>query len=329
VAKKGKPFFVKPESAAFARSMAPFLVAIGNLQDETIKLELSQLLGAESPRFGNVQRAVDKLAEVIGENQMVSDVTARREVLQAADRFRAAGLARPGLVPEVAQGGLPVVSFPQAVGDILARDPRLAMSGAEVSAAYGSSHTFAVAHATSLKVTERVQKSIARFMDAGTATDKIHTGIREIAKQAGEDMTDWSHSYAETVWRTNMSTAYSAGRFRQMADPAVAYAIGALMFDGPTDVATKHGFGSSRANHVAAVGLIGAADDPGWQIIAPPLGYNCRHSLSFISWGECETRGFVLPDGSIRRMKIPSDAFPDKGFRVGGRPDQLIYSGAL
>ncbi|HUW32524.1 MAG TPA: phage minor head protein, partial [Planctomycetota bacterium] len=141
-----------------------------------------------------------------------------------------------------------------------------------------------------------------------------------------EDMADWTRSYAETVWRTNMSTAYSAGRFRQMADPAVAYAIGALMFDGPTDTGPM---GDTRPNHAAAVGLVGAADDPGWQIIAPPLGYNCRHSLSFLSWDECRRRGKVLPDGSIRRMKIPNDAFPDKGFRSGGRPDQLIYGGQI
>jgi SPP1 gp7 family putative phage head morphogenesis protein len=325
VAEGAKPIHVKPESAVFARSLGPFLAAVHELQDEEIRAQAFKLLGGRPPRLGAVNRAVERLTEVISENQMLADVQARREVLRAADTFRRAGLALPEPLAAVANvEGLPAVPFPQAVADVLARDARLATSAAEVAEAYGTTHAFAVAKATQLKVTSRVQKAVARAIDTGLETESIISSITKVAKEAGEEMADWSRSYAETVWRTNMSTAYSAGRFRQMADPAVAYAIGGLMFDGPTSPST-----GTRPNHAAAVGLIGAADDPGWQVIAPPLGYNCRHSLSLISWGDCKRRGLVLADGSIRRMKIPSGAFPDKGFRAGGRPDQLIYGGKL
>lgn len=318
---------VNPERASFARSLGPFLIAIRQLQDAEIQAQVHKLLGGSPPRIGAVNRAVEKLAEIIAENQMLADVAARKQVLQAADRFRRAGLSLPVAAPEVQATGLPSVPFPEAVADVLSRDARLALHAGEVARAYGEDHVFALARSTQLKVTQRVQKAVARGIDKGIETDNIIRSIRGVAAQAGEDMSDWTRSYAETVWRTNMSTAYSAGRFRQMADPAVAHAIGALMFDGPRDRVSSGG--DARDNHVAAVGLIGAADDPGWQKIAPPLGFNCRHSLSFLSWAECKRRGVVLPNGKIRRMRIPKDAYPDAGFRHGGRPDQLIYGGAV
>lgn len=320
------PIQVDPEAAAFARSLAPFLAAVRDLQDAEITSQVHRLLGGSPPRIGAVNRAIDRLAKVMASHQMQADVIGRTEVLKAADAFRRAGLALSKPAPAVQVSGLPSVPFPEAVSDLLAREPRLARSAGEVARAYGERHAFAVAKSTQLKVTQRVQKAVARAMDRGVETESIYRAIRGVAGQAGEDMADWTRSYAETVWRTNMATAYSAGRFRQMADPAVAYAIGALMFAGPTDRESQGG--DARDNHVAAVGLIGAPDDPGWQKIAPPLGYNCRHRLDLISWGELKRRRLVQPDGTVRRMRIPSGAFPDKGFRVGGRPDQLIYGSA-
>lgn len=39
--------------------------------------------------------------------------------------------------------------------------------------------------------------------------------------------------------------------------------------------------------------------------------------------------GMLDAQGNVRPMKIPSNAFPDRGFRHEGRPDQLIYGGAI
>lgn len=55
--------------------------------------------------------------------------------------------------------------------------------------------------------------------------------------------------------------------------------------------------------------------------------HNCRHSLSFVSWPELRARRLVLPDGTVRRARLPAGAHADAGFRHTGRPDRAIYGG--
>ncbi len=314
---------IHPSRAAYAKALAPYLAALEAVKNETIRVEVFRALGGDPPAVGAVDRAVARLGEVIREAQMTVDVASRQMVLEAADRFRRSGLAREvKAIAEESPVGLPAVSFPEAVADIMAREPRLARSAEEVARAYNEDHGFALARASSVTVTRRVQDAVAKAIQTGKPVDAAVRSIRATVAAAGEDMADWTRAYAETVFRTNLSTAYSAGRFREMADPAVAYAIGALMFDGPTDAEPA---GSSRRNHVAAVGLIAAPTDPVWDKLAPPLGWSCRHSLSLVPWGECRRRRLVLPDGTIRPARVPPGAHADAGFRHTGRPDIAIY----
>lgn len=269
MASVAEPLPVRPEQAAYARALAPFLRAMDELQNETIRLEVYRALSAgEAPRVGGVPRAIERLADAVRSSQQSADMSARLDVVKSADRFARQGLARAA--PAAAAAELPSVPYTEAIADILAREPRLARGAAEVSRAYSSEHALSIARAASVKTTERVQKALAKAMATRQTAEGTIKSIRGIAAAMGEDMADWTHAYAETVMRTNMGTAYSAGKFRQMADPAVAYAIGALRFDGPTDIPPA---GDARPNHAAAVGLIGAANDPGWARIAPPLGY--------------------------------------------------------
>jgi len=130
-----------------------------------------------------------------------------------------------------------------------------------------------------------------------------------------EQMGDWSRSYADTVYRTNVATAYSAGRMRQLADPEVADVVRGLRY-------TAVGDSDTRPSHKAMDGFTAPADDPVWHRVAPPAGYNCRCDIEIVTI--FDQRMKVVPGGS---KKIPSD-FPDHGFGHG-RPDFVHYGGTI
>lgn len=307
-----------PSRAAYVRALAPYIAALDELARQ-ITLKEAYLAGGTgtAPTVGAVERARARVAKVIQEAQITADVVARRDVIAAARRLSGGRLAPSPAIPVTTS--LPEVPFTEAVADLMAREPRLANSAADVARAYNEQHGFSMARAVEQKTVERVQKALAKAVHEGQTVDAGVRTIQAIARKAGEDMADWTRSYAETVFRTNVSTAYSAGRFRQMADPDVAKAIGALRYSTAGDV-------DVRKNHKHADGLIAAADDPVWQRLAPPLGYNCRCGVDFVSWPELERKGLVQ-GGTVRRSQAPRGAHADSGFTHTGRPDVMIYGG--
>ena len=158
---------------------------------------------------------------------------------------------------------VPKVPFKDAIRDLTRRDPRLASSAAEVSQIYAE-HGFAAVHASSDVILERVRQQIASVMAGSNVADVI------AVVQALEG---WTRNYAGTVVRTNLTTAYAAGRWEQLKDPDVRQTIPALRYvsvQEPWDPKTKRG---TRPNHRAAHGFVAAPDDPAWKDLAPPLGY--------------------------------------------------------
>jgi len=287
--------------------------------------EIRIVLGKSTLR-GSIDEAVRELAEAIRVGRVRADLLGRTQTLKAADALVRAGSVSPVPPPVPLEGAvgaqlLPRVPFTDAVADVLARDPRLASGFREVAEAYNTDHVFSLARSSSVKVTPRVQQAVADAIQRGETVSGAARDIQAIAKAAGEDMAKWTRNYAETVAQTNFATAHSAGRFRQMADPAVRYAIGALEIVGPTD-------STARPNHRAAVGLVASPEWGGWHRMAPPLGYACRHSLRYVGWPELERMGRVQ-GGRVTDPVVPSGAGPDEGFEHYGRPDVAIYGGRL
>lgn len=198
-------------------------------------------------------------------------------------------------------------SLPEAISDLLEREPVLATVEEEVREAYRR-RAFTLVRATEFEVVKRVQQAIAQGLQVGVSAADGAALVQELG--------DWSAAYAETVWRTNATTAYSAGRLRQAStDPTGTIVALEYQTAGDVDV---------RSNHRAANGVIGAPDDPVWGPLSPALGFNCRCSLRPVGHPEAKRRGLLLADGSVRPAKIPQGAGRDPGF-VGSRPDVLIY----
>lgn len=71
---------------------------------------------------------------------------------------------------------------------------------------------------------------------------------------------------SDLIWRTNISTAYQAGRWQQFADGGIEY----LMY------VHNDGVRHPRPNHVALNGKIIARNDPFWTANYPPNGWGCK-----------------------------------------------------
>lgn len=73
----------------------------------------------------------------------------------------------------------------------------------------------------------------------------------------------------QTVYRTNMSTAYTNGIIEQAEATGIStkYAFQAILDD------------RTRENHAACDGIVLPVNDPFWLSHTPPLGYNCRCTL--------------------------------------------------
>lgn len=95
----------------------------------------------------------------------------------------------------------------------------------------------------------------------------------------------------ETIYRTNMTTAYQAGRYlQQMNQPERPYWQYIAVMDE-----------STRASHAAMNGLVFAATDPIWLTHYPPNDWGCRCRVRAMSQMRLEANGLTVSssDGAL------------------------------
>lgn len=205
--------------------------------------------------------------------------------------------------------GVPKVDFPEAVGNLTLREPRLLATvpgDGPVAVRMGRLYAqdgFSLARSADVEVIAKVQSVLGRSMKGVTTASEATEAIAE--------MGDWSRAYANTVFRTNLSTAYTAGTFEQMKDPAVLEVIGALELHDVGDSDT-------RPSHHEMSGTLAPANHPIWNLRSPPLDYNCRCSVIMRDWAWLRRNGHVK-NGAVVPV-IPNQstrAAPGFGHRRG------------
>ena len=110
--------------------------------------------------------------------------------------------------------------------------------------------------------------------------------------------------HLENVFRTNIQSAYSAGRWKQLQDPAVRQSRPYWMFDAVLDSRTTTICKSRN-------GVVRPADDPWWKANWPPLHYQCRSGVRALTQEEATKRGIST--------ELPEEP-PLEGF--GGAPGE-------
>lgn len=115
-----------------------------------------------------------------------------------------------------------------------------------------------VEHAHALVVRALEEGSTLREFGAALTSREISLGIEPS-----------SSSYIETLFRTNVASAYGAGRYSQLTSPAVRAARPYVEYRAAGDARV-------RPNHRRLHGLVFRQDDPHWPKYMPPGGFNCR-----------------------------------------------------
>jgi len=121
---------------------------------------------------------------------------------------------------------------------------------------------FAVARVSSMDVIMDVHSAIDKAIEAGETLADFQGRIDDIMAARGwKGLTPW---HAETVFRNNIQTAYSTGRYKQMVDQKDAFPY--WEYDAVNDSAT-------RPEHEALDGKIFPADHSFWNTWYPPNGH--------------------------------------------------------
>lgn len=151
------------------------------------------------------------------------------------------------------------------------------------------SRAFMVAGAAKDDLVADFQAEIQKALDTGTTLDEFRRGFDQIVQKHGWDHTGSPGWRSRIIYETNLSTAYSAGRYVQLKDPDVQEFF-------PFWTYVHSGSRHPRLNHMAWNGITLRADDPWWSTHYPPNGWRCGCRVSATSRAAMRRMGKSEPD---------------------------------
>ena len=148
---------------------------------------------------------------------------------------------------------------------------------------------FMVAGAANDALLSDFQQAIQKAISHGTTLAELRRDFDRIVKTHGWEHTGTPGWRAQIIYETNLSMAYSAGRYAQQTDPDVLKHFPYWQY--------RHsGSRHPRLMHLAWDGLTLAADDPWWDTHYPPNGWHCGCRVSIVSRGGLRRMGKDRPD---------------------------------
>jgi len=166
---------------------------------------------------------------------------------------------------------------------------------------------FTVANLTQLEVINDVWRALDSAIANGDTFEdfKKAVGLKLQSDWGGE-----KPGRLETIFRTNVQTAYGAGRVRQLKTPAVLKRRPFWKFSAVLDGRT-----SPICSGIA--GTVLAADDSWWSSRQPPLHHQCRSTILPLTEAQAEAAGIAeqAPDIAAAKgfgnVEAPEDWEPD------------------
>ena len=159
---------------------------------------------------------------------------------------------------------------------------------------------FTVAGVMRLDVLADIYEQIKKAIKKGTTLAQFKKDFQDIMKRRGWYDPKFKRPWRlETIFRTNVQTAYQAGRYKQQKEMADIRPY--WMYDAVNDSRT-------RPSHAAMDGKVFRADDPIWETWYPPNGFNCRCRVVSLSKRQVQSRGLQISEGKGVKVK------PDKGW---------------
>ena len=180
-------------------------------------------------------------------------------------------------------------------------------------------HCFTVAKVANADVLQMFSDELQSALDNGTPYQEFKKNITEVLDKKGySKRSDGSAFRLDTIYRTNLQTAFMAGRYNLQKETADMFPI--WQYVAVMDSRT-------RPAHAALNGTALRADDPFWETCSCPNGYNCRCRTKAMDEETAAKRGITVQDGKDVDFK------PDEGFATNPskqwEPDLTKYSPAI
>jgi SPP1 gp7 family putative phage head morphogenesis protein len=179
---------------------------------------------------------------------------------------------------------------------------KMAMSPEEFAALedWAKLRAFTVATVTKAEILQDLLDAVQVAIDNGLTLADFRSALDDIMETRGwEGITPW---HAETVFRTNIQSAYGAGRLSQQRAAAVDFPF--LMYVTVRDDRV-------REEHAALDGVVRAINDPFWSVYYPPWDYNCRCDAEALSTEEADATG---PGPEVGDMEDSGFSSPGAGY---------------
>ncbi len=169
---------------------------------------------------------------------------------------------------------------------------------------------FAVAGLAKGDLLDAVRDSLGDALRGGQTFEGWKKGVAKL----GLAKLGFSDVRLETIFRTNLQSAYQAGRYAQMRRAAE---------DRPYWRYTAVNDSRTRPTHRGLHGQVYPADHEFWSTYYPPNGYRCRCSVQSLSASQVEARGYDVQTEipAMVQYKDPTTGYltetplhPDRGF---------------
>lgn len=187
-------------------------------------------------------------------------------------------------------------------------------------------NAFTVAGIARLDMLNEVWKLLDDAISEGLTVREFQEKAQDLFQRKGwEGPTPYR---LDNIFRTNIQTAFSVGRYKQMTHPDIVETRPIWVYDAVNDRRT-------RPTHLALDGTARRADDPFWDTWYPPNGYRCRCAVRNLSEREARRRGIkvgsgaapglVEPPGQPARPLMPDPGFDFNPGKAAWQPDLTKY----
>jgi hypothetical protein len=221
---------------------------------------------------------------------------------------------------ELTEGAFSSLPYADAVRLFQERQvlPRPAFDALEAGA---KRQAFTVARMASAEMLNVTKAELARVLNLSRQRPEL--GADGVARRPGVNLQDFrkfakerlesagwtpaNKSHVETIYRTNVVSAYSSGRFVEMRKPSVLVALPYWQIRGVND-------SRARPTHKAAFGIVLPASDPFWLHAYPPFDYNCllpgtavRGNFTAASRAKYSGKAIELTTAKGRRLSVTAN----------------------